>query len=176
MRGGRRCEQHRGALLDFVDSREIRPTTAAALEHLGHCPDCVAELEVTTLAIVGLRRLYQEVKAIEPPGDAWERLRTRVTRPTTPTYGVRSPILGVVMAWALVAAVGVHAVVLPGVTQRDSGPVPVTIRDAFEPNVRFASTGGVVLNATVPRLYPDGDAGATGVVGEADHGRRVSYA
>jgi hypothetical protein len=174
--GGGRCEEHRGALIDFADTREIRPATAAALEHLGRCPDCARELEVTALAIVGLRRLYDDVRAIEPPGDAWDRLRSRVTRPATPSYGLRSPILGTVLAWVFVAAVGVQAVVLPGVAQPPSQPVPVTIRDRFEPTVRYASAGRILPVTTVPRLYPDGDAAAIGLAALADHGRRISNA
>jgi anti-sigma factor RsiW len=175
MLGGRRCEHHRSALLDFADTREIQPATAAALEHLGRCPECVAELEVTTLTIVGLRRLYEDVRTIEPPTDAWERLRSRVTRPGTPSYGVRSPILGVVMAWAFVAAIGVQAVVLPGVSQRNTGSAPVISRDAFEPAVRYVSSPRVIVATTLPRLYPDGDSRTAGVA-ITDHGRRVSNA
>jgi anti-sigma factor RsiW len=176
MLGGRRCEQHRGALLDFADTREVRPATAAALEHLGRCPECVRELEVTALAIVGLRRLYDEVKAIEPPLDTWERLRSRVTRPATPTYGLRSPVLGVVTAWALVAAIGVQAVILPGVTQRDPGPVQLTSRDAFEPGVRYVSTGRILTTSTVPRQHPDRDGTLSALLAPTDRGRRVSNA
>jgi hypothetical protein len=105
--GRSRCESHRGALLDFVDRREIGPATASALDHLGRCTDCARELEVTALAIVGLRRLYDEVTGLEPPTDAWERLRSRVTRPAVPVYSIRSPVMGMLAALAIVAAVSV---------------------------------------------------------------------
>jgi hypothetical protein len=105
--GRSRCESHRGALLDFVDRREVRPATASALDHLGRCTDCARELEVTALAIVGLRRLYDEVAGLEPPIDAWERLRSRVTRPAVPVYSIRSPVMGMLAALAIVAAVSV---------------------------------------------------------------------
>jgi hypothetical protein len=125
---------------------------------------------------VGLRRLYDEVKAIEPPVEAWDRLRSRVTRPSTPSYGLRSPILGVVTAWALVAAIGVQAIVLPGVTQRDLGPVQVTSRDAFEPGVRYVSAGRILTTSTVPRQYPDRDGAISAALATPDRGRRVSNA
>ena len=173
MFGGRRCEEFQGTLLDFADTREIRPATAAALDHLGRCRDCVRDLEVTALAIVGLRRLYEDVRSIEPPTDAWERLRYRVVRPSTPSYALRSPILGAVMGWALVAAIGVQSVILPGVGQR-TAPVPPTSRDVFEPAAHYASTGG--FPTTVPRLYPDGDARTVGIIVIGDRGRRVTNA
>jgi hypothetical protein len=110
--GHGRCETHRGTLLDFVDRREIRPATAAALDHLGRCAECARELEVTALAIVGLRRLYAEVAALEPPTDAWERLRSRVTRPAVPVYSVRSPVMGMLAALAIVVAVSVPGSIL----------------------------------------------------------------
>jgi hypothetical protein len=110
--GVSRCERYRDALLDFVDRHEIKPATAAALDHLGRCRDCARELEVTALAIVGLRRLYGEVAALEPPIDAWDRLRSRVTRPTVPVYSVRSPVMGMLAALAIVIAVSVPGSIL----------------------------------------------------------------
>jgi hypothetical protein len=104
---GRRCEQHRDALLDFVDRREIAEATGPALDHLSRCSDCIRELEMTALAIVGLRRLYDDIRSVEPPTYAWERLRARVTRPATPTYAVRSPVMGMLTAMAIVIAVTV---------------------------------------------------------------------
>jgi hypothetical protein len=103
--GRNRCEGYRDALLDFVDRREIRPATASALDHLGRCANCARDLEVTALAIVGLRRLYDEVGALEPPTDAWDRLRSRITRPSAPVYSVRSPVMGMLAALAIVIAV-----------------------------------------------------------------------
>jgi hypothetical protein len=154
---GRRCDQHMGALLDFVDRREIRPGTGPALDHLGRCATCARELEVTALAIVALRRLYQDVAAIEPPVDAWARLRSRIDRPSRPTYGLRSPILGSVVASALVAAIGLQAVVLPTIISPRVAP-PLTNRDAFDPTIRMIDAPGDVAPAgIIPRRTPDGD-------------------
>jgi hypothetical protein len=153
--GGRRCEQHRDALLDFADSREIRPATAAALEHIGRCHDCARQLEVTALAIVGLRRLYEEVRAIEPPGDSWTRLRTRIDRPRVATYSLRSPLLGSLVSVVMIAAIGVQSIhVGSGEFVR---PTPLTIRDKYEPTVRMRdSSWNVAPNITVRWPFPDG--------------------
>lgn len=154
--GGRRCEVHRGALIDFADSREIRPTTAPALEHLGRCPDCARELEVTALAIVGLRRLYDDVRAIEPPRDSWTRLRTRIERPQAAAYSLRSPLLGSLVSVAMIAAIGVQSIRVGSNTEFIQ-PTPFTIRDKYEPTVRMRdSSWNVAPNITVRWPFPDG--------------------
>ena len=155
MLGGRRCEQHRGFLLDFADNREVRPETAAALDHLGRCPECSRELEVTALAIVGLRRLYEEVRAIEPPGDAWSRLRARIERPRVATYGLRSPLFGSIVSIALIAAIGVQSIHV-GETQVGR-PTPFTIRDKYEPTVRMRDSSWNLTSTIAVRWpFPDG--------------------
>jgi hypothetical protein len=76
----RPCVDHRAALIDFVDRRELGPATAAALGHLDRCRTCEQELSGIALAIAGLRRLHRDVEAVEPPADAWLRLRSRIQR------------------------------------------------------------------------------------------------
>jgi predicted anti-sigma-YlaC factor YlaD len=155
MLGARRCDQHRGALLDFADTREIRPATAAALEHLGRCPACVDELEITALAIVGLRRLY-EVRAVEPPGDSWTRLRSRIDRPRVATYSLRSPLLGSLVSVVLIATIGVQSIRVEPNTE-PGRPTPFTIRDKYEPTVRMRdSSWNLERTVTVHWPFPDG--------------------
>ena len=77
------------------------------------------------------------------------------------------------MGWALVAAIGVQSVILPGIGQ-PTAPVPPTGRDIFEPSAHYASTGGIPT--TVPRLHPDGDARTAGIIVGGDRGRRVTNA
>jgi hypothetical protein len=157
--GGRRCEQHRDALLDFADTREIRPATAAALEHLSRCSVCARELEITALAIVGLRRLYDDVRAIEPPGDAWDRLRTRISGTSTPHYSLRSPVMGMVVALSMVAAMGLRLVALPTTHHTVSAiGAPDPSRDRLEPmvaRVRFSVTTDFE-STSIYRPPPDG--------------------
>jgi hypothetical protein len=76
----RPCVDHRAALVDFVDRRALGPATAAALGHLDRCRACEQELSGIALAIAGLRRLHRDVEGIEPPADAWLRLRSRIQR------------------------------------------------------------------------------------------------
>jgi anti-sigma factor RsiW len=171
---GRRCDHHREALLDFVDRREVSPGTGAALDHLARCEECVQELEITALAIVGLRRLYDEVAAVEPPVDAWARLRKRIDRPNRPTYSLRSPVLGSIVASALVAAIGLQTVALPAVLRPDAGPVVITNRDAFEPSVRILSAPDELFTTSEgPRPAPDGEVIRTAADG---HARPVTHA
>jgi len=177
MKLGVTCETYQGELMDLADRWEIRPGTATALEHIGRCATCAKELEGAALTIVGLRRLYDEVSRLEPEGDSWDRLRSRVTRRRTATYGIGSPILGALVAWSLVAAVGLQFVAFDGGLDRGRGPSAITTRDAFEPTVRMASEdGGATASSTVRPWIRDGDV----TVGRADvvaaHARRLSNA
>jgi hypothetical protein len=170
------CERNRDVLLDFADRREIRPGTAAALDHLGRCRACARELEVTALAIVGLRRLYDEVSRVEPAGDSWDRLRSRVTRPSRGAYGFASPILGAAVAWSLVAAIGLQVAVLPSLGA-DRAPLAVTVRDAFEPTVRILSygLGPTAYSSVKPRILDGDTRGSRSAVADA-HARHLSSA
>ncbi len=99
---GRSCARFRPVLEDFVDRGEVRSETGAALAHLDGCERCTEAIESTMLTITALRRLGDEASTVEPPSDAWPRLRVRITswrrRPR-----VMSPIAGVGMSLAIVA-------------------------------------------------------------------------
>jgi hypothetical protein len=98
----RPCADHRAALLDFVDRRERTAATPAALAHLERCARCEQELADAALAIAGLRRLGAEARAVEPPSDAWLRLRGRIRRPVDP-WRWRATLGGLATSAMLVA-------------------------------------------------------------------------
>ena len=97
-----RCVRHRGALLDFVDRREIGPWTGPALDHLERCRACASEVQATALAITAVRRLYDEVRVAEPRADAWLRLRSRIDRPRAALWRWRTTLAGLVVGAGLV--------------------------------------------------------------------------
>jgi hypothetical protein len=99
----RACARHREALLAFVDRRELGPTTDEALAHLERCRTCVRELEETALAVTALRRIGTEVAPVEPPPDAWARVRARVDRPREALWRWRASVAGLALGGALVA-------------------------------------------------------------------------
>ena len=99
------CARHRDALLDFVDRRETGPGTDAALDHLDRCRGCEWDLEATALAVAALRRLHREARVVEPPADAWERLRARVERPRAAVWRWRTTLAGLAVGAGLVATI-----------------------------------------------------------------------
>lgn len=103
-RRARQCERYRLALLDFVDRREIGPGTRPALDHLDRCRSCTSDLEATARAITALRRLRAEASRLEPPDDAWARLRARVDRPRGQLWRWRTSLGGLVVGAGLAAA------------------------------------------------------------------------
>lgn len=114
LQGG--CRRHRPALLDFVSGGEAGAATAAALDHLDRCERCLAELESTSLAVAALRRLGTELAEVEPPPDAWPRLRSTVTRWRAPRFPLMSPVAGMAMSLAIVVATVLGSPGLPGST------------------------------------------------------------
>lgn len=132
------CGIHRSALLDHVDRREPGPGTTAALDHLDRCQRCQAELAATVLAIHAVRRALAEARGTEPPGDAWERLRTRVQRPVASAWQARSALAGVAVSAGLVAAlIGPAAVWRPrDVVEREPGPGPAVLHDRTVADLR----------------------------------------
>jgi hypothetical protein len=100
---GPACARHRDSLLDFIDRREVGPRTDEALDHLARCRTCEWELEATAMAVMALRRLHREAQAVEPPADAWERVRLRVDRPHGPVWRWRTSLAGLAVGAGLVA-------------------------------------------------------------------------
>lgn len=97
------CEAHRRALVDFIDRGELAPSTGRALAHLDRCGRCTEELEATVRTITALRRLGDEAGRVEPPADAWPRLRDRIERWQPAHRGIVSMASGAAMSAALVA-------------------------------------------------------------------------
>jgi hypothetical protein len=98
----RTCSRHRPILMDFIDRGEIHPATGAALAHLDRCARCTEVIEGTVLTITALRRLGADAARVEPPEDAWPRLRARI-RQWHRRPAMMSPIAGIAMSFALVA-------------------------------------------------------------------------
>lgn len=153
------CGIHRAALLDFVDRRELGPGTPAALEHLDRCDHCRTELAATVLAIHAVRRLLAEAMALEPPGDAWERLRARVQRPVASAWQARSALAGVVVGVGLVAALVGPSVVWRSrdLVEREPGPGPAVLlaRTVAEQRAEAAFLNRVRVGRAVPQRSLD---------------------
>jgi hypothetical protein len=119
------CRTHRDVLLDFADGRVGTQQTSAALAHLDGCRACEDELSRVMLAIIGLRRIREEVASAEPSGDAWVQLRTRIQRRRTSPWLVRSPLPGIAMALSIVAAVvGPSSLMQAGAERRSDDAAP----------------------------------------------------
>ena len=99
----RSCSRHRPLLVDFVDRGEVRPGTAAALAHLDRCAHCTEAIEATILTITALRRLGDMARNVEPPDDAWPRLRARIQSFGPRRPAVMSPLAGIAMSVGIVA-------------------------------------------------------------------------
>jgi Putative zinc-finger len=99
------CRVHRDVLLDFADGRVGAGEAAAAIAHLDGCRDCEEELSRVMLAIVGLRRIREEVAAAQPSADGWPNLRARIERRPRRSWLIGSPLPGIALALSIVAAV-----------------------------------------------------------------------
>jgi len=132
------CRAHRDVLLDFADGRVGTPRTSAALAHLDGCRACEDELSRVMLAIIGLRRIREEVASAEPSADAWTHLRARIQRRRTIPWLIRSPLPGLAMALSIVAAVvGPSTLFQTGPERRSDAAPPRGATDAgtvFERN------------------------------------------
>jgi hypothetical protein len=166
---GRVCARHRPALVDFVDHAEIGAGTAAALGHLERCARCTADLETIVQTITALRRMGDEAGRLEPAGDAWPRLRDRLTRWRPGRWRIMSPLAGMSMSLALVAVLVVPlrfgsstggAATSPNL----DGVVPSPAERRIEAHYISTTHQGLLpaiesaarSTANGPRNYPDG--------------------
>ena len=135
------CGSHRAELLAFAERAERGPRTAAAWDHLAVCRRCEADLTEILLAIHAVRRTLEDARAVEPPADAWDRLRTRVQRPVGGVWRARSSLAGVIVGAGLVAVlVGPVAVFRPSaVVDREPGPAPAVLHARTEADQRAES-------------------------------------
>jgi hypothetical protein len=134
---GRSCSRHRSALVDFVDHGEISDGTGRAFAHLEHCARCRDALESTALAITALRRFGDDLQAVEPPADAWPRLRARIT---TRRPMLMSPIAGAAMSVAIVAmlALPFRLAGAPEIRPQSQAPTTAPLVDDHELHVEAA--------------------------------------
>lgn len=158
------CHRHRDALLDFLERREHRPGTADALAHLDRCRRCEAELGSTLLAIHALRRVLGEAARVDPPAEAWDRLRVRVQRPVAGVWQARTAVAGLAASAALVTAlVGPAAVFRPdGVVEGEPGPAAAVLnaRTIADQQAESAFLGRVRVERPKPSPVPAVDLGS----------------
>jgi anti-sigma factor RsiW len=166
----RSCSRHRPLLVDFVDHGEVRPGTAAALAHLDRCARCTETIEATILTITALRRLGDTTRNVEPPDDAWPRLRARIQALGPRRPAVMSPIAGIAMSVAIVAVLIVPfrfgggsllgTAASPTIERSAVSRVDRRIETAYIASVRRIEsvTGGSALSADAvafAHVYPD---------------------
>lgn len=167
----RSCSRHRPLLVDFVDRGEVRPGTAAALAHLDRCAHCTEAIEATILTITALRRLGDMARNVEPPDDAWPRLRARIQALGPRRPAVMSPIAGIAMSFAIVAVLIVPfrlgggsllgSAASPTIERSGASPVDRRIETAYIASVRrieFVTGGSADLSADAvafAHVYPD---------------------
>ncbi len=118
------CMRHRAELLALGERAERGPYTDAALDHLARCRRCEEDLTEIMLAGHAVRRLLAEAATVDPPVEAWERLRTRVQRPVASAWRARTSLAGVIVGAGLVAALVGPVAVLHSATDAVSEPGP----------------------------------------------------
>jgi hypothetical protein len=157
---GRQCQRHRPVLIDFVDHGAVGPETAAALRHLDRCLRCTEAIESTILAITAIRRYADHVAGVEPPADAWPRLRDRIVGLHRPS-AVRSPIAGIAMSFAIVAVLALPLRLSWFTPSAESSASPTT-NPVITPEERRVETAYLAASRRVVSV-PDTTA-STGIV------------
>jgi hypothetical protein len=135
------CSAHRTALAAFVERSERGPATYVAFEHLDRCRRCQAELTELLLTVHAVRRTLAAAGTVDPPPDAWVRLRSRVQGPVANAWGMRSTLASAVVGAGLVAAlIGPTAVLPPAdAVGREPGPAPAVLRERTAADERAES-------------------------------------
>ena len=124
------CSIHRPALTAFAERSERGPGIGPAFDHLDGCRRCQADLTEILLTVHAVERTLGAAGSVEPPADAWDRLRGRVQRPVANVWAARTSLAGVLVGAGLVAAlIGPTAVVRPGESNgREPGPGPAVLQ------------------------------------------------
>jgi hypothetical protein len=124
------CGPHRAALAAFAERAERDASTVAAFAHLERCRRCEAELAETLLTVQAVRRVLGEARSVDPPPDAWLRLRRRVQRPVAGAWAARASLAGVLVGAGLVAAlIGPTTVIRPkDALEHEPGPPRAVLR------------------------------------------------
>ncbi|HVA87916.1 MAG TPA: hypothetical protein VNF73_16540 [Candidatus Saccharimonadales bacterium] len=98
------CDRFRPSLVALLDRASADATPTALRRHVERCPECEAALAELTLTGFAVRRGLTASKSIEPPSDAWPRLRARVTRRGPRLSGAASSVAGLAIGAALAVA------------------------------------------------------------------------
>lgn len=173
---GGACRRHREVLVDaligprnrveFGRAGPDRADVADALAHVDRCARCRSQLEATSLVVVALHRLGDEVARVEPPAAAWPRLEAQVTSPRAARPMFMSPVAGMALSLAILVAlnlgVGVirpeaaqPAAIAPGGRSLDAAEV-TWLREHMQPRSGPAA-GQVELAITADHLSPESD-------------------
>ena len=125
------CSAHRATLAAYAERSERGPETVAAFEHLDRCRRCQADLTELLLAVHAVRQTLAEALAVDPPPDAWIRLRSRVQGPVASAWGMRSTLASAVVGAGLVAAlIGPTAILRPAeAVGREPGPAAAVLQE-----------------------------------------------
>lgn len=118
------CRVHADTLLDFADGRIGMEQSAAALAHLDGCRACEDELSRVMLAIVGLRRIREDLASAEPSADAWVHLRDRIHPRRPSPWLIRSPLPTLALALSIVGVVMGPGILIRTGTEGDSASAP----------------------------------------------------
>lgn len=114
----RACSTHRAGLAELVAASSGRDRPAdlsaaarSAAAHAAVCEACRLEAEELTLVSFAVRRAWADADALEPPADAWPRLRARIVRrPPRRTWSASSVVglaMGMALTIGLIAPMGV---------------------------------------------------------------------
>ncbi len=97
------CRRHRAALLEqaMLGDLGAGAVDPLAYDHLVRCSACEAEVGVALRTRLALGRTWGDARTVEPPADAWPRLRARVERQPPPGSRAASSVLGLALGAGL---------------------------------------------------------------------------
>jgi len=141
------CDRVRPLLVNLVDatSADVAPGTRDAIRaHVECCRACESALADLVLTGYAVRRAFGSAESVEPPADAWPRLRSRVVR-RSPRLGFAGSSLSGLVIGAAVALVLVIPFSVPK-------PAPKVTQEV---GLEVIVTSGVATPAApAPRLAP----------------------
>ena len=139
--GGRRrpdCERHRAWLPAVAASAGTRAAQAAgrddptAAAHLDTCEACRSEAQELALLSFAVQRAWGPAQEIEPPAEAWPRLRERVGRRPVQLGRAASSVAGLALGAAL--TIGLLAPIGLGGARIGADPRVVLSETGFAPS------------------------------------------
>jgi len=143
-RRGPDCERHRTRLIAVAASAGTARAAAAgrddpaAARHLDECATCRRVAQELALLSFAVQRAWGPAQDIEPPDDAWPRLRERVSRRPVQLGRAASSVAGLALGAAL--TIGLLAPIgLSGGARLGANPRAILSETGFAP-----STPGLV--------------------------------